>query len=440
MDRRVVDDQKITELFMTLNNEEDEATFKPVEIDLEAELNAETLQGLPKAEVIQAMRKELESLRSFGVYESVNRSELPRGAKLVKSRWVLVRKPSGEVKARLVAKDFNDGSMADAFSSTPTQTSLRFALGLAAQNGWEVATGDFSTAFLHADIDPKNPQFLQPCTPLGRMNEAWILKKALYGLRVAPRLFQDHLAKVFKSCGVQRSEVDPSVYFSSKKTKSGSDGKDGKEIDLMIVCHVDDPLFVGTRERIEEVRDILASQMKFKKGPFWEEQTWNRFLGKEWRKLPSPSNGFAVRVPPGYFDSIYPKLAMERKIAGIATPGVAMKEKDDEPEYVGEAMHRTFRECLGKVSWIGDLRPDIQFAVKELARKSAKPDQEAIQGLKRLMRYISGTKDYCLTMEWRKPAKEIVVMTDSNWVSPKSTSGCVVLFGVCCILTHAHSL
>ena len=188
--------------------EADDATppeFEPVEIDSKSAISERVLQGLPKTEVIEAMTKELESLRNFGVYESMKKTDLPDGAKLIASRWVLVRKPTGEIKARLVAKDFNDGSWVDSFSSTPTQQSLRLALYLSVGYRWTVCAGDFSTAFLHAEIDETDPQYVQPCTPVARPGEVWRLRKALYGLRVAPKLFQDHLTKMFGELGLKRS-------------------------------------------------------------------------------------------------------------------------------------------------------------------------------------------------------------------------------------------
>ena len=157
----------------------------------------------------------------------------------------LVRKPTGEIKARLVAKDFNDGSWIDSFSSTPTQQSLRMALYLSVRLRWSVCAGDFSTAFLHADIAETDPQYIQPCAPVARPGEVWKLRKALYGLRVAPKLFQDHLTKMFGELGLKRSVTDPSVYF----------GKDASgKLDVLIVNHVDDPLLCVNRNRIDVIR------------------------------------------------------------------------------------------------------------------------------------------------------------------------------------------
>ena len=123
-------------------------------------------------------------------------------------------------------------------------------------------------------------------------------------------------------------------------------------------------------------------------------------------------------------------------------PGVSQTKSDKESssdDYAGVEMRRVFRECLGKVSWIGDLRPDVQFSIKELARKSSRPDTAAIVLLKRLMRYVAGTKDYCLVLEIAAPMTEIVALRYSNWASPRSTSGCVVHYGGNRFCLHSHA-
>ena len=41
----------------------------------------------------------------------------------------------------------------------------------------------------------------------------WRLKRAMYGLRTAPRSWQDHFASVLKGAGFTRLQSDPNVYI-----------------------------------------------------------------------------------------------------------------------------------------------------------------------------------------------------------------------------------
>eukprot|EP00971_Amphidinium_carterae_P158847 3149524-Amphidinium_carterae.1 len=47
---------------------------------------------------------------------------------------------------------------------------------------------------------------------------------------------------------------------------------------------------------------------------------------------------------------------------------------------------------MGKRLWMCPLRPDIQYATKELTRAVQKPDEHDKQNAKHLLRYLHGTR------------------------------------------------
>ena len=66
--------------------------------------------------------------------------------------------------------------------------------------GWHVATGDVSTAFLHAAV--AGDIYVIPTSeyyPEG--NVLWSLKRALYGLWNSPKLWQQHFAARMEKYG-----------------------------------------------------------------------------------------------------------------------------------------------------------------------------------------------------------------------------------------------
>ncbi len=118
-------------------------------------------------------------------------------AVLVDCRWLLHRKPTGRVKARMVARQVKHSvDDMDTFAATATTTGARLLLGLTAWRNaeagergkdWCVSFGDVKTAFLHASLPDSQHVFLQPPRTEGEGH--WRAPKALYGLRQAPRLF-----------------------------------------------------------------------------------------------------------------------------------------------------------------------------------------------------------------------------------------------------------
>ena len=96
--------------------------------------------------------------------------------------------------------------------------------------------------------------------------------------------------------------------------------------------------------------------------------------------------------------------------------------KDDESKEVDQTLYRSMIE---KLQYVVHTRPDIALAVEIVARFSTKPKENHMMAIKRIMRYLKGTKDYGL---WYKLGVNLnlKVFTDADWVGNvddrKSTS------------------
>ena len=99
--------------------------------------------------------------------------------------------------------------------------------------------------------------------------------------------------------------------------------------------------------------------------------------------------------------------------------------------------HSIYRTAVGRLLWVSLIRPDIAFAVKELARNVQGPTVENQHQLKHLLRYISKTMNYALQIRptVTLPSKgtvhvDVTAYGDTDWagckVTRKSTTGCVV--------------
>ena len=135
------------------------------------------------------------------------------------SRWVVQWKqlPSGEytIKARLVVRGFEDpqGYGTETYSPTASRMGQRVLLSIATLEGWDVVSLDIGTAFLQgsklgeaetttgqqrsgamrppADAWKYLPKQMLP-VPFGEFDALawlWLLLKAVYGLKDAPRLW-----------------------------------------------------------------------------------------------------------------------------------------------------------------------------------------------------------------------------------------------------------
>jgi hypothetical protein len=117
----------------------------------------EAMASSEKVKWINAMDKEMESLRKNDVWELV---ELPKDRKAIGSKWVFKLKTdsNGSVerhKARLVAQGFSQKHGQDydeTFSPVVRFESLRTVIALAVQNDLQLHQMDVTTAFLNGEL------------------------------------------------------------------------------------------------------------------------------------------------------------------------------------------------------------------------------------------------------------------------------------------------
>ena len=79
----------------------------------------------------------------------------------------------------------------------------------------------------------------------------------------------------------------------------------------------------------------------------------------------------------------------------MATPGVKAKTEEQikadlDGPFLGSQMTTKFRSLTMRLAYLSEDRPEIKYAVKELARRMQKPHELAWTQLKRLGRYLVG--------------------------------------------------
>ncbi|CAI5947675.1 unnamed protein product [Closterium sp. NIES-65] len=131
-----------------------------------------------------------------------------------------VKRPPGSpliFKARYVARGFSQRREVDyfqTFSPTPKMTTLRVLLHIAAQRDYELHSLDLCAAFLqgsmHEEIWLRRPPGFTVSFPPGTQ---WSLRRPVYGLRQAPREWQETLRTTLVALGFAPSTADPSLFL-----------------------------------------------------------------------------------------------------------------------------------------------------------------------------------------------------------------------------------
>ena len=387
-----------------------------------------------------AMEKEIKSLRELDVYEEIRRSQVPHGTTIHGTRWVHSLKNYSKAeydhedteaeaaavkKSRVVVQGYSERPE-ETYASTPLLQSVRMVLVLAAYHEWVTKLADVTTAFLHATVEGE--VYVRP--PRSEMKESgtvWKLKKALYGLRSAPRSWQQHLCKELAAIGWQRMATDQSVYM-----KKGQHRLEG-----IMVVYVDDIIAAGPEVLIDEMFARLQERVIIKQVDNLNAEQDAKFLGFTYRRK---SGGFEID-PSEYAWKIVESCGMHQ-CKPLGTPGARTMSTDhDEDEELNSADHRTYRTIVGQLLWLSTMRRDIAFAVKELSKGVHKPTHGHMRRAKRVLRYLRGTWHLATGLYPEVGQLHIKAITDADLggcsSTGRSTNGGLVLLNGCVI--HAWS-
>jgi hypothetical protein len=132
-------------------------------------------------------------------------------------------------------------------------------------------------------------------------------------------------------------------------------------------------------------------------------------------------------------------------------PNVVLTKKVENEEEDMDVKHkdyssRSYAEHIGALIWLATIcRPDISFAVSRVGAYSANPSQAHWTAVKRIFRYLKGTRDLRLTFGGLLPGTNIAntfgAYSDADFASNpddrKSVSGYVYMLGGGAIAWHS---
>ena len=339
----------------------------------------EALSSEDKEKWTVAMEKEFNSLDENDVWDIV---DLPKDRKAVGSKWVFKRKRDADgnverYKARLVAQGFTQKNGIDydeTFSPVVRFESIRTIIALAAKYKLRLHQIDVTTAFLNGtleeDIYMKQPEGFEV---EGKEHMVCKLKKSIYGLKQSPRCWNQALDEHLKQMGFVPSMNDPCIYTLNT----------GGEVFILAV-YVDDIILGGkSPEKIQQIINEIAQRFDVK-----DMGELKYFLGV---KIVYLDDGSIWIGQPSYTKAVLHKFNMENSKT-VATPvetGTKLIKATDNDKLFDQETYQSAVGCLLYLST--KTRPDIAFAVSNVAKFTAKPTIDHWTAVKRIMRYLNGT-------------------------------------------------
>ena len=146
------------------------------------------------------MVKEFKALQEMGVFELVKRTDLPKRARVVKTKWVYKIKQNDDgsiskYKSRLVAQGFLlrwGIDYYDTYSSVVGYNTLRTMLSIAAVTNEQISQADIGNAHVESSPDEDTAVY---CTQAPGLEEAdpneyvYKMNRNLYGILFSGRTF-----------------------------------------------------------------------------------------------------------------------------------------------------------------------------------------------------------------------------------------------------------
>ena len=379
----------------------------------------EVTKGEEKDLWIEAIQSEMDSLEANGTWILVPRSE---ALNLLTSKWVFKRKDvvseTGEHsikhKARLVTRGFQQKygiDYSETYAPVVQFCTLRMFFALTVHHDLHCDQMDVKTAFLYGDLEQdifmEQPEgFIDSKHP----DHVCKLQKALYGLKQAPRQWHAKIDDfLISQLDFQSSPYDPCFYVRYRDDSM-----------IIIALYVDDILLASSsRDMLDELKAEFSKRFEMK-----DCGRVRVCLGLEIAR--NTSKGLLHLNQSRYAEKVLERFGMENASPVVTPMQAQISVADTETEPIDSTL---YRRAIGSLMYLAvGTRPDIAFAVGRLAQFVEAPTKALWVAVKRVLRYIAGTRDFGV-MYKATATLAPVGYSDSDWggctINRKSTSGYV---------------
>ena len=380
---------------------------------------------------IEAAIKEITALENLKCWTEVPIETAT--TKILPGTWVfrVKRAPDGsfkKFKARYCIRgDLQEGDF-ETYAPVVQFSSVRLFLAWSLMLGWYTCSVDFSNAFIQAELKDDTYAHL----PRGFRNSGSVrtclkLKRSLYGLAVAPRLWYLHLIKALKELGLVQSKHDPCLMFRK---------------DLIVICYVDD---LGIQAPNKKIVDELIAHLRNKGFELTLEGSFSEYLGIQYTKV---SNTKIKMTQEGLIKKIMDTTGMTDCNSNRTPTTKEALASDEKGEPMEDAWN--YKSIVGMLLYLStNTRPDIAYAVSQVARFSHSPRKSHASAVKTIIRYLAGTKDQGVIYE-RPEHFKMDCFVDADFAglygrdppesptSVKSRTGYIISVGGCYILCKSQ--
>ena len=382
------------------------------------------------AEWKTAAMKEIQQFIEKGTFVEVPIEEVT--SKVLPGVWVfkMKRRPDGTLlkfKARFCIQGNRAEKTGDenTYASVCQWSTVRFFVCLSLALGWITVSADFANAFLQATL-PK-PVFVHlPRGFVSTQPGKTVLKclKSIYVMSESPRLWQEHLMKALYKLGFKSCKNDPCLLY-----RRG----------MMLLLYVDD---LGIAAESQGEIDKFIADLRAMKFDLTVEESFCEFLGIKLER--DNDKGTVTLTQPGLIKRIVEACGLV-DCRQVWTP-TTLDTLGSDPDGAPMAETWNYKSVIGMLLYLSNnTRPDLTFAVSQVARFTHAPKQSHAVAVKRIVRYLATTSNMG-TIVKRSKNLNLDVFVDADFAglyrsepdasvsAAKSRTGIVIQVGGCTIL------
>ena len=238
---------------------------------------------------------------------------------------------------------------------------------------WSTVSVDWANAFIQATL--KEPMYMQ--TPRGFVNKfgsygCLRVTQSIYGSKFAPRNWYMHLRESLLKLGMQESPFDKCLLYRKN---------------LMMVLYVDD---AGIAAPNRSIIDDFVAELKHLGFDLEIEGSFSSYLGISIEEL---DNGERNMTQKGLIKKVIATTKMEKCNPNWLPAAASALGSDPDGEPYDQVQFN-YASVVGMLLYLSNnTRPDITFAVSQVARFTANPKKSHAQAIKTIVRYLVRTFD-----------------------------------------------
>jgi hypothetical protein len=342
-----------------------------------------------RLEFIKAMRKEFADHTNRDHWELILKSKVPKGVRILDAIWAMKRKRN--IVSRVIYKwkarlNVHGGQQEKGINFWETYApvvnwfSIRLLLAKAVMSKWHTRQIDFVLAYPQADIETelfmKLPRGIE-IPGVSNDTHCLRLKKNIYGQRQAGRVWVKHLQAGLRNIGFTPSKVDECVWYRD---------------DVIFTFYVDDGIAWSPNEASVDkfLSDFRNEKLAGAKYDIEDKGNISDYLGIHFEET---NDGKIHLSQPHLIQEIIDEVGVPN-FKPRATPALSSRILQRDLSGTEFDMNFNYRSIIGKLNFLEKgTRPDIAYAVHQLARFSANPRRCHGEAIVHLAKYLNGTKD-----------------------------------------------